>query len=48
MFRRELNKISNARHQFLFNRTAWLWNRLSDEAVYSKKMNSFKARIDKE
>ena len=47
-FRRELNKISNARHHFLLNRTARLWNKLSDEAVLSKKVNSFKARIDKE
>lgn len=45
-YSRELNRNCTARYNFLSNRTANVWNQLTESAVSAKTTNSFKARID--
>ncbi|CAF1070768.1 unnamed protein product [Brachionus calyciflorus] len=45
---REINKRGNCRYYFLSNRVVKVWNELSMNAIKSRKVNWFKARIDEE
>ena len=42
---RETTK-SDTRHNFLTNRSAHLWNSISNKATQSENINNFKAEID--
>ena len=43
---RELAKACQSRHTFLTNRIVPIWNKLSNEIVTAKSLNSFKAQLD--
>ena len=45
---REINKRGLYRFNFLTNRVADVWNKLSNETVNARSSNSFKAHVDKE
>ena len=44
-YTREVTKC-DSRHSFLTNRSAHIWNSLSNEAVQAENINKFKAEID--
>ena len=45
---REINKRGNCRYHFLSNRVVKVWNEVSINAIKSRTVNGFKARIDEE